>query len=137
MGYTTILLVDDEPVFTRNLARLLEVRGYRVTIANDGPNALRAFGEGKFDVVVLDLRMPGMDGIATLDEIRQLGGFTETLILTGHGSAETEKEAEKLGAYAYIHKPCDLEDLLDLIRKASRKTSVREKRDDLDRMIRS
>ena len=135
MDQTTILLVDDEIVFTRNLSRLLEVRGYRVTIANDGESALRAFGEEKFDVVVLDLKMPGIDGITTLEEIRQLGLYTETLILTGHGSSDTKARAEELGAYAYMSKPCDLDDLLSMIKKASTKKKVREKRDDLDKMI--
>jgi CheY-like chemotaxis protein len=84
-----ILLVDDEVIFTHNLSKLLEVRGYEVTIANDGQTALRAFGEKKFDVIVLDLKMPGMDGIAILEEIKKLGLFTETLILTGRGPSRT------------------------------------------------
>ena len=137
MKETQILLVDDEVIFTRNLSKLLEVRGYEVTIANDGKSALRAFGETKFDVVVLDLKMPGMDGIATLEEIKKLGLFTETLILTGHGSSDTKAEADELGAYAYINKPCDLDDLLAMIKKASQKKHYTEKRDDLDKLIKT
>jgi len=136
MKETQILLVDDEVIFTRNLSKLLEVRGYEVTIANDGKSALRAFGEKKFDVVVLDLKMPGMDGIATLEEIKQLGLFTETLILTGHGSSGTKAKADQLGAYAYLNKPCDLDDLLDMIEMASKKKHYTEKLDDLGKMIR-
>ncbi|MEE4265368.1 MAG: response regulator [Desulfobacteraceae bacterium] len=137
MKETQILLVDDEVIFTRNLSKLLEVRGYEVTIANDGKSALRAFDEKKFDVVVLDLKMPGMDGIATLEEIKNLGLFTETLILTGHGSSETKAKAAELGAYAYMNKPCDLDDLLGMIKKASKKKSYTEKREDLDKLIRT
>lgn len=136
MKETQILLVDDEVIFTRNLSVLLEVRGYKVTIANDGKSALRAFGEKKFDVVVLDLKMPGMDGIATLEEIKKLGLFTETLILTGHGSSDTKAKADQLGAYAYLNKPCDLDDLLDMIEMASKKKHYTEKLDDLNKMIR-
>ena len=136
MKETQILLVDDEVIFTRNLSIFLEVKGYEVTIANDGKSALRAFGEKKFDVVVLDLKMPGMDGIATLEEIKQLGLFTETLILTGHGSPDTKAKADQLGAYAYLNKPCDLDDLLDMIEMASKKKHYTEKLDDLGKMIR-
>lgn len=137
MKETQILLVDDEVIFTRNLSKLLEVRGYEVTIANDGKSALRAFGKKNFDVVLLDLKMPGMDGIATLEEIQKLGLFTQTLILTGHGSSDTKSKAEELGAYAYMNKPCDLNDLLGLIKRASTKKYYIEKRDDLDKMIRT
>ena len=130
-----ILLVDDEVIFTRNLSKLLEAMGYEVTIANDGKSALRAFGEKKFDIVVLDLKMPGMDGIATLEEIKQLGLFTETLILTGHGSSDTRARADQLGACAYLNKPCDLDYLLDMIEMASEKKHYTEKLDDLKKMV--
>lgn len=137
MKKNQILLVDDEVIFTRNLSKLLAVKGYEVMIANDGKSALRAFGEKIFDVVVLDLKMPGMDGIATLEEIKQLGLFTETLILTGHGSSDTRAKADELGAYAYMNKPCDLDDLLAMIKKASQKKHYIEKRDDLDKLIKT
>jgi DNA-binding NtrC family response regulator len=137
MKETQILLVDDEVNFTRNLSKLLEVRGYDVTIANDGKSALRAFGEKNFDVVVLDLKMPGMEGIATLEEIKKLGLFTETLILTGHGSSDTKSKSSELGAYAYLHKPCDLDVLLGMIKKASKKKYYIERREGLDKMIKA
>ena len=70
------------------------------------------------DVIVLDLKMPGMDGIATLKEIKKLGLFTETLILTGHGSIDTALEAMKLGAYDYLTKPCEIDDLVAKIEGA-------------------
>ena len=100
MKETQILLVDDEVIFTRNLSKLLEVRGYEVTIANDGKSALRAFGEKKFDVVVLDLKMPGMNGIPTLEEIKKLGLFTQTLILTG-----MVRQAPKQKPINWVHTP--------------------------------
>jgi len=100
-----ILLVDDEVVFTKNMSKLLTNRGYVVTPVNSGDSAIRELEENDFDVVVLDLKMPGMDGITTLKEIKKLGLFTETLILTGHGAIDTALEATKLGAYDPLQRP--------------------------------
>ena len=113
-----ILLVDDEVVFTQNMAKLLANRGYVVTAVNSGDAAIQALEERDFDVVVLDLKMPGMDGITTLKEIKKLGLLTETLILTGHGSIDTALEAIKLGAYDYLTKPCEIDELVDKIQGA-------------------
>jgi len=113
-----ILLVDDETVFTQNMAKLLTSRGYVVTAVNSGDAAIQALEEKDFDVVVLDLKMPGMDGITTLKEIKKLGLFTETLILTGHGSIDTALEAIKIGAYDYLTKPCEIDELVGKIEGA-------------------
>jgi len=113
-----ILLVDDEVVFTQNMAKLLTNRGYIVTVVNSGDAAIQALEEKDFDVVVLDLKMPGMDGITTLKEIKKLGLLTETLILTGHGSIDTALEAVKLGAYDYLTKPCEIHELVGKIEGA-------------------
>ena len=110
-----ILLVDDEVVFTQNMAKLLANRGYIVTAVNNGDAAIQALEEKDFDVVVLDLKMPGMDGITTLKEIKKLGLLTETLILTGHGSIDSALEAIKLGAYDYLTKPCEIDELVGKI----------------------
>jgi len=121
--------VDDEKVFTNNMSKLLTSRGYRVTAVNDGDSAIRALQENTVDVVVLDLKMPGMDGITTLKEIRKLGLFTETLILTGHGSIDTALEALKLGAYDYLTKPCEIDDLVEKIEGAWKKKDAQEQKD--------
>ena len=113
-----ILLVDDETVFTQNMAKLLTSRGYVVTAVNSGDAAIQELEEKDFDVVVLDLKMPGMDGITTLKEIKKLGLFTETLILTGHGSIDTALEAIKIGAYDYLTKPCEINELVGKIEGA-------------------
>ena len=113
-----ILLVDDEVVFANNLSKLLTNRGYVVTEVNSGDAAIRELEEKDFDVVVLDLKMPGMDGITTLKEIKKLGLFTQTLVLTGHGSIDTALEALKLGAYDYLTKPCEIDDLVAKIEGA-------------------
>ena len=124
-----ILLVDDETVFADNMKKLLDSRGYKTTAVNSGDHAIRMLEETKFDVVVLDLKMPGMDGITTLKEIKKLGLFTETLILTGHGSVDTALEAVKLGAYDFLAKPCDIDDLVKKIEGAWLKKDEGEKQD--------
>jgi DNA-binding NtrC family response regulator len=131
-----ILLVDDEVAFTDSMAKLLRVRGYQVKTAKSGKEAILLLEAENFDVVVLDLKMPGMDGMATLSEIKKLKLHTETLILTGHGSIDSALVAFNLGAYDYLTKPCSLQDLLNKIEGASGKKDMAEKRDSLDGMIR-
>jgi len=84
--------------------------------------------------VVLDLKMPGMDGITTLKEIKKLGLFTQTLILTGHGSIDTALEAVKLGAYDYLTKPCEIDELVDKIEGAWEKKDGEEQKDLQDKI---
>jgi DNA-binding NtrC family response regulator len=118
MPGSRVLLVDDETIFTKNMAKLLKFRGYEVTAVNSGDAAIRELEQNHFDVTVLDLKMPGMDGITTLKEIKKLGLFTETLILTGHGSIDSALEAMKLGAYDYLTKPCEIDELVAKIEAA-------------------
>ena len=129
MKGSKILLVDDEVIFTKNMSKLLTNRAYRVTAVNSGDAAIHALEKEDFDVVVLDLKMPGMDGIATLREIKQLGLFTETLILTGHGSIHTALEAIKLGAYDFLAKPCEVDELVAKLEAAWEKKDEAEKKD--------
>jgi DNA-binding NtrC family response regulator len=96
---------------------------------NSGDSAIQAMEKENFDVVVLDLKMPGMDGIMTLKEIKKLGLFTETLILTGHGSIDTALEAIKLGAYDYLTKPCEIDELVGKIEGAWEKKDGAEKKE--------
>ena len=118
-----ILLVDDEVIFTKNMSRLLEDRGYHVTVVNSGDEAIKALDQNKYDVMVLDMKMPGMDGLTTLKEVRKLQLFTETLILTGHGAIDTAMEAIKLGAYDYLTKPCEVDELVEKIEDAWEKNN--------------
>ncbi|RJQ84149.1 MAG: response regulator [Desulfobacteraceae bacterium] len=133
MKGSRILLVDDEEIFTRNMAKLLSTRGYIVTAVNSGDAAIRALEEHPVDVIVLDLKMPGMDGLTTLKEIQKLGLFAQTLILTGHGSIDSALEAMKFGAYDYLTKPCEIDDLVAKIEGAwekkdkALKTDLQEK----------
>jgi DNA-binding NtrC family response regulator len=119
------LLVDDETIFTKNMSKLLHNRGYQVVAVNSGDSAIRELEQNRFDVIVLDLKMPGMDGISTLKEIMKLGLFTETLILTGHGSIDSALEAMKLGAYDYLTKPCEIDELVAKIEAARAKKEGR------------
>ena len=137
MDAKRILLVDDEVDFTNSLSRLLLVRGYEVKAVDNGKEALRVLGGEPFDAVVLDLKMPGMDGITTLEEIQQLGLFTQTIILTGHGTAETAEKARKMGAHDFLHKPFDLRELLTSLEGALKKKTRVESKADLDHLIRS
>jgi len=137
MNSKRILLVDDEVDFTNSLSRLLLNRGYEVEAVSSGKAALKYLGVAPFDAVVLDLKMPGMDGITTLDEIQQLGLFTQTIILTGYGTEDTAKKAKSMGAHDFLSKPMDLEVLLESIESAIHKKTRTERTADLDQMIRS
>lgn len=136
MDSKRILLVDDEVALTDRLSRLLENRGYKVKAVENGKDALRALGEASYDAVVLDLKMPGMDGITTLEEIGQLGLFTQTIMLTGHGTSETAEKAKKMGALDFLSKPFDLNVLVASIEGALKKKRRVETQSDLDTMIR-
>jgi DNA-binding NtrC family response regulator len=128
MKKADILLVDDEVVFTTNMTRLLSSRGYQVTAVNNGKEAIRALKEKPFDVMVLDLKMPVMDGITTLQQMKKLNLLTEVLILTGHGSMDTAFKAIEMGAYDYVTKPCEIAELVSKIEAAHARKRVKEKK---------
>jgi DNA-binding NtrC family response regulator len=131
MKRARVLLVDDEVDFTENTKTLLEHRGYDVTAVNSGDSAIKALGQERYDVMVLDLKMPGMDGISTLKEIKKLQLHTQILVLTGHGAIDTALEAIKLGAYDYLTKPCDIDELTEKLEDAMKKSESDNKRPSL------
>lgn len=121
-----VLLVDDEEQFVKNMARILKVRGFEVSTALDGREALNAVKyAGGFDVVVLDIKMPGMDGIEILGEIKKRAPSTEVIMLTGHASIESGVQAMRKGAYDYLMKPCDIEDLVEKIQEAHEAEAIK------------
>ncbi|MCF8067663.1 MAG: response regulator [Desulfobacterales bacterium] len=124
-----ILIVDDEEIFAGNMAKLLITRKYNVTTVHNGEDALLELEKTNFDVVVLDLKMPGMDGLATLKEIKKLGVLTQILMLTGHGSIDSALEAVKLGAYDYLTKPCDI---FELVRKIEGAWKIKDKEEKIE-----
>jgi two-component system, NtrC family, response regulator HydG len=114
-----VLLVDDEEKLVNNMARILNTRGFEVTRAYNGYQAVDAvkYGGG-FDVVVLDVKMPGMDGVETLREIKKRAPDTAVIMLTGHATLDSGTMAMRRGAYDYLMKPCDMEDLVEKIKEA-------------------
>lgn len=123
-----ILLVDDEVVFANNMSKLLSRRGYQVKAVNSGDEALQALMDNAFDVMVLDLKMPGIDGIATIREMKKFGFLTEVLILTGHGSIDLALEALQMGAYDFVTKPCGIEEIISKIEAAFGRKRIKDKK---------
>lgn len=108
----TVLLVDDERTFVEVMAKRLARRGFRMLTASGGNEGLeRLAAEPGVDVVLLDLKMPDMDGIATLRRIKCDHPLVEVIILTGHGAVEAAEQGMELGAFDFLLKPCDLDDL--------------------------
>ena len=114
-----ILLVDDEKQFVDTLAERLAMRGFSARVAYDGPQALKAVEEPT-DVIVLDLRMPGMDGFEVLRSVKKSSPQVQVIILTGHGGDAEEQTAYRMGAYNFLKKPMDIDELLNSIRMAYR-----------------
>jgi two-component system, OmpR family, response regulator len=117
MSGIKVLLVDDEVGFTGALNRVLSSRGFDVKEAKDGLVALSMIGSEHFDVVVLDIKMPGMDGTQVFKEISRLTNETRVIVLTGHYCL-LEEEDVWTGAYAYLIKPCPITKLVALIEAA-------------------
>jgi len=114
-----LLLVDDEEDLVTFLAHRLGKRGLKVTTAFTGGEAISAASELPFDVAVVDLKMPDMDGITVIQNLKALQPFIEVLMLTGHGSHDTAWEAGRLHAFRYILKPCDFDELFEVIHIAA------------------
>jgi DNA-binding NtrC family response regulator len=106
---------------------MLEAHGLTVGAASSGAQALEELKLAPYDVIVLDIRMPGMDGLATLKEIKTINPEAEVIILSGHASMDAAMEINRLGGYDYLMKPCPLEDLLLKIEAAYEKKVDREK----------
>jgi DNA-binding NtrC family response regulator len=123
-----VLLVDDEEQFVETLAMRLEVRDYAVATAFNGEQALAYLKEQDVDVVVLDVQMPGLSGIDTLREMKKLRPLSEVIMLTGHATVETAIEGMKLGAFDYLMKPTEIEDLVEKINKAYKRKAEHEDR---------
>ena len=113
-----LLIVDDENQFLEAIATRLRKRGFEVTTATNGPDAISIAREKKFDIALLDLKMPGMDGGEVLSVLKKEHDFLEVVILTGHGSLESAVELTKLGAFGYLPKPYELESLLEKLKEA-------------------
>ncbi len=113
-----LLIVDDEVKFLDSIAQRLELRGFDVAKASSGEQALKEAEAGGFDLALLDLKMPGMDGIEVLKRLKEKHKYLEVIILTGHGSLDSAVESTKLGAFGYLPKPYELDNLLDVLKQA-------------------
>lgn len=118
MAGEKVLLVDDDAEFADVLSERLGTRGLKVDMVNDGPSALNKAKETSYDAIVLDLAMPGMDGIETMKELLKKQPDLQIILLTGHATIEKGVEAVKLGAMDFIEKPANLEKLMEKIKTA-------------------
>jgi DNA-binding response OmpR family regulator len=113
-----ILLIDDEKEFVETLSERIRMRDHKSDVALNGEEALKQMDDDLPDVVVLDLKMPGIDGMEVLRRIRKAYPNVQVIMLAGHGSDKDEKEARKLGAFEYLQKPVEIETLMKKIKKA-------------------
>jgi len=125
---TNVLLVDDEVPFVETMTKRLSKRNLTILKAYNGPEALEVLKQKNVDVVILDVKMPGMDGIEVLREIKKDYPLVEVVMLTGHATIETGIEGMKLGAFDYLMKPCDIEVLLAKVQEAKGKKASHEEK---------
>ena len=141
MSKIKVLLVDDEEAYVKTLAERMAMRDVGSRVALSGEEALQMLEEEPPDVMVLDLRMPGIDGMEVLERVKKKHPQIEVIILTGHGSDREEKEARRLGAFEYLQKPADTAHLLSTVRSAWRKSLkaaaefLKDSQEDFDRSM--
>jgi two-component system OmpR family response regulator len=123
-----VLVVDDEADFLETIVKRLQRRKIDAYGVDGGKKALEIVENERFDVVVLDILMPGMDGIETLKLLKKKKPFIEVIILTGHGSVESGLQGMQFGAFDYIMKPADLDELLEKIQQAYERKRIHEER---------
>jgi DNA-binding NtrC family response regulator len=127
----TVLIVDDEVAFVETLVKRLAKRDLRVVAAHSGQEALdklETSGPSQIDVVILDVKMPGMDGLETLARIKEEYPLIEVVMLTGHATVESAIDGMKKGAFDYLMKPCDVDVLLQKINQATVKKRAHEEK---------
>ena len=127
-----LLIVDDEARFLETLSKRLSRRDFDVTPVSNGADAIRAAREQTFDLALVDLKMPGMSGEEVLEVLKQERPDIEVVILTGHGSIDSAVQCTQAGSYCYLQKPCQTEELLEVLRQAyskrvQRRLQVNEK----------
>ena len=125
---TNVLLVDDEVPFVDTMTKRLTKRNLTILTAYSGAEALDVLRKKQVDVVILDVKMPGMDGIETLRELKKEFPLVEVIMLTGHATIETGIEGMKLGAFDYLMKPCDIEVLLAKVQEAKTQKATHEEK---------
>lgn len=125
-----VLMVDDEKEFRATTSKILTRKGYQTTIAASGEEAIDILKNKPQDVVILDIKMPGMNGHEALAEIKKIRPETQVIMLTGHGAMESAKESKAKGAYDYLSKPCDIDLLASKINDAYEVAHKGERREE-------
>jgi DNA-binding NtrC family response regulator len=131
----SVLVVDDEQSIRDSIKMILEYEKFDVQSANDGSSALVRVGEGGIDLVLLDIKMPGMDGMRVLQEIKQAHPYLPVVMISGHGTIETAIESTRLGAYDFLPKPLDREKLIITARNATEYKQLRDRVEGKDAIL--
>lgn len=134
---TAIMVVDDEDIALKSLLRILEKDGYNATAAADGEQAIALLHRHSFDLILTDLAMAPVDGLAVLTEAKKVNPETEVIIITGYASVETAIDATKKGAFHYLQKPIRPDDVRHVIRQALEKKGLRSRIRDLEQRVKS
>ncbi len=113
-----LLMVDDEKKFLETITNRLKLKFLKITSATNGADAIEAAKEGRFDVAVIDLQMPGINGVQVLEILKKNHKYLEVLILSGHATVETAVKCTKIGAFKVLEKPCDFDKLVGAIKEA-------------------
>src|SRR5437016_10544377 len=131
----SILIVDDESSIRQSLRGVLEDEGYKTSVAESGEACLEVLRKRRFDVVLLDVWLPGMDGLETLEKIRETENAPEVIIISGHGTIETAVRATKLGAFDFLEKPLSVDKTLILLKNALETKKLRQENRDLKKQL--
>ena len=118
---TSILVLDDEPIVCKRLKSALEKRGYEVEIFSRSSDAFKRITERNFDIVITDLKMEGLDGMAFLTEVKKRSPSTEVIVITGFATMETAKESFQKGVFDFLAKPFKLGEIQDAVERAEKK----------------
>ena len=128
MSKPRILMVDDEVGFLSTMVKRLNKRNFETTGVQSGEEGIRMLAQNSFDVVILDIRMPGLDGIGTLKQLKEIDHGIAVILLTGYASVDSAVEGMKLGAYEFLIKPCEFEELMEKIERAYELKTARDER---------
>ena len=123
---TQVLILDDEPIVWKRLKPALEKAGYEVEAFSQSSSAMRRVGEKEFDIVVTDLKMEGIDGMAFMTEVKKRSPRTEVIVITGFATMETAKESFQKGVFDFLAKPFKLGEILETVKKAEQKLRSQE-----------
>ncbi len=113
-----LLMVDDEEKFLKAITDRLKLKFFNITSATNGADAIKMAEKGRFDVAVIDLQMPEIDGVQVLEILKKNHKFLEIIILSGHATIETAVQCTRMGAFKVLEKPCEFEKLVETIKEA-------------------